>query len=53
MMIINKPPELEKVQCYKCKSVFYMHPFQDINCAFATECSLHECKHEEELREVK
>lgn len=47
-MIVNKPEQLDEVQCYKCKSVFKVHPMQCMNSPFITNCELHKpkCNHE-------
>lgn len=43
MMIINQPEnELVSVQCYKCKSVFKMHPMSNLSGPCFTDCSLHD-----------
>ena len=48
MIIVNKPEERKKtydewykVQCYKCKSVFRVHPMNDRNSPFIINCELH------------
>ena len=46
MLTINKPNELEQVQCYKCKAVMHAHPMTNINSEYFTNCDLHKCQHE-------
>ncbi len=51
MIIINKPEQLLEVQCYKCKSIFSVHPMVSMNAPCITDCSRHKshvtpCQHE-------
>lgn len=42
MMQVNTPLyEWVTVQCYKCRAIFEMHPLQNINAEFVTNCNLH------------
>jgi len=41
MIIINKPPELIEVMCYKCKTIFKVHPMSNANSDYSTDCELH------------
>ncbi len=44
MIIVNKPTQDEqliKVQCYKCKAIFFVRPLQNTYSNFIKYCHLH------------
>ena len=48
MIIINKPPELIDVMCYKCKTIFKINILADYNQPYIIDCKLHRKKGKEE-----
>ena len=41
MIVINKPGEFQDVQCYKCKTIMKVHPMNNMNSDYFTNCELH------------
>lgn len=41
MIEINKPVELIKVQCYRCKTIMHVHPKSNLNRDYFSRCELH------------
>lgn len=39
--IINKDDHLMLVKCFKCKTEFFVHPLQNMNTDYVTDCELH------------
>lgn len=52
MIIVNKPQDaLIDAQCYKCKTIFNLHPMQNMNTDYVNDCALHRkaCQHEQDF----
>ena len=52
MLQVNMPEPLTDVQCYKCKTIFSVHPAINLNSPFITDCAHYRrdkedtCKHD-------
>lgn len=41
MFVINKPDNLEEVQCYKCKTIMKTHPMSNLYSDYFAKCEIH------------